>query len=67
MKALFFNSNPPAIFIKFEDLNNSCYKYTGMDLGELNILKKKYYKKVGKLVDYLKSKSYIKYKKVISL
>lgn len=64
MKALFFDSTPPCIIIKFD---NASYRYKGFENGELNLLKREYYKKVGKLIDYLKSKSYIKYERLIGI
>jgi hypothetical protein len=63
MIALFFESNNPCIIIKFENGN---YKYSGFDLGELLTIKGKFYKKIGKLIDYLKNKSYIKCVKLIN-
>jgi hypothetical protein len=63
MKAMFFeSSSAPFIVIEFDNKNR--YKYEGFEIGELYLIKKRFYKKVGKLVDYLKSKSYITYKKV---
>jgi hypothetical protein len=59
MKALFLGSNDsPYIIIEFD--NKIKYQYKGWELGEQQILKKKYNKKPGTLLNYLKSKSYVK-------
>jgi hypothetical protein len=62
MKVLFFdNNNKPFIIIRF---SNADYKYQGFEMGEYNILKKKYKKSPGKLVQYLKINNF-DYEKIL--
>lgn len=54
MKIIFEGPNySPYIKVYFN--NNSVYKYSGFELGFISIIKRKFYKRPGKLVVYLKT------------
>lgn len=63
MIATFYESNyEPFILVNFPD--GSTYRYEGFELGFFHIIRKKFYKKPGKLIQYLKSLKFIRCKKM---
>lgn len=55
MKSLFLGSSSnPYILIQFDETKNIAYKYQGFEYGEFYELKRKYFKRPGLLVNYLK-------------
>lgn len=53
MTVTFLGYRSPYIIVQFD--SESIYKYSGFELGFMNIMKRKYKRKPGKLIAYLKT------------